>query len=586
MRMDPFPFSRSWRALLRHYVTYRPALFAGMVIAITISSVAEIVFPRLMQQGVDVAVDGVTDGSLGRVVVLMLATVMVIIGGLAASLVLESRLFTASSFALRRLIYTQFQTLPLGDLLRHRIGTLTHRVTGDVTALEADMTELVSSCSFDVLVGVGAVAAMAATDMRLTLIVGLIAVVAIVANARFGAPLGLLRRASQGLIARLSGVLQESLGAARTVRAFGAEQREIERLDGISQRLRRIDRHAGLRRALVTPLWHLAEALMIVMVIWYGGTLVVKHAISIGDLIAFIAYMELLAGPINRIGGYWTQFQSSRALAERVVDLTRHAGTVASSGTRRGTGTAIELDHVAFHYPGVATPVLHDVSATIAEGSCVALVGRNGAGKSTLFDLLLCFYEPDAGRIVVGGVGLPDWDIAAWRRTVGYMPQDPLLFRATLAENVAYGRPGAQRDEIRQALESVGAGDLLARLPQGLDTVLGERGAGLSGGERQLVALARLILCDPPLVLLDEPTSALDGEALLSVNAALRHLMRGRTVLLITHVPETLRLADTIVLLDAGHVVATGTPAAMAATQPLYRSLTGAEIAETAGADA
>jgi ABC-type multidrug transport system fused ATPase/permease subunit len=213
------------------------------------------------------------------------------------------------------------------------------------------------------------------------------------------------------------------------------------------------------------------------------------------------------------------------------------------------------------------------VSFTVQQGETIAVVGRNGAGKSTLLDLLLRFYDPTTGQITIGGVDLKDWDLAAWRETVGTMSQDVFLFQATIAENITYGRLEASREELAQAARESGVEQLLQRFPQGFETIVGERGTKLSGGERQLIALARLFLRKPHILLLDEPTSHLDGEALQQVGTALQRLMTGRTTFLIAHRPETVQLADRILLFDQGRLLAEGTHASLLETNALYRKL-------------
>jgi ABC-type multidrug transport system fused ATPase/permease subunit len=216
---------------------------------------------------------------------------------------------------------------------------------------------------------------------------------------------------------------------------------------------------------------------------------------------------------------------------------------------------------------------LRDISFSTKPGECIAIVGRNGAGKSTLIELLLRFYDPRAGRIVVGGVDLRQWDLEAWRRAMGVMTQDVFLFHSTIADNIAYGRLGATREEIERATQESGADRVIRRLPHGFETVVGDRGMKLSGGERQLIALARLFLRNPLVLLLDEPTSHLDGEALEAVGSALERLMAGRTAFLVAHRPETVRLAPRILLLDGGCLIADGTHETLLDTNPLYRTL-------------
>lgn len=569
---------RTWQNLFLRFITHRTVLVLAVVATVVISAVAEVGFPWLLQRGVDATVGEDTAWSLAEVAIGMAGVIVVIVLGHAASLLIEAWLFSGASFDLRRTLYSQFQHLPLADLARQSTGVLTHRATADVATFEAGMIELFSGLVFDVLVGLGVISAMVLVDWRLTAIVCAIILVATAVNGQVGRPLPSYTRATQMLAARLAGRLQESLGAARTVRAFNIEAREVALLDSINRRMRATERQAGIWRAIVTPLWHFAEGLGVVAVLWYGGSLVASKTISIGAMVGFMAYMELLAGPITRIGGYYAQFQTCRGLAQRIVDLFKDFSPIAPKGTQIGADIAIELRQVSFRYPGTERAVLHDVSFSIASGECVALVGRNGAGKSTVFDLLLRFCAPTNGAVVVGGIDLAAWDNAAWRATLGYMPQETVLFRGTLADNIALGDPSADHAAIAQALEDAGGGSLLRRLPQGLRTVVGERGQGLSGGERQLIGLARLFLHDPRIVLLDEPTAALDGEVVPQVIAALERLAQGRTMVLITHSPLVLKPASRVVLLDAGRVIASGTPEVLSATHSLYRALTGGGV--------
>ena len=566
---------RSWGDLFIGFVTHRPSLVAAAVVTVVASAAAEVAFPYLLQLGVESAIREPGAVPLTTVALLMAGLMVLIVVGHGVTLLIETWMFSAAAFDLRRVLYERFQHLSLQAFGKQLTGTLTHRATTDVGHFEDGMIELFSGLVYDALVAFGVLVAMSMVDLRLTALVTAIMLVATASNSWVGRALPVYSRLMQMLEATLAGRLQESLGATRTVRGFGAEAQEVARLDTINTRLLHAERRAGLLRSAVTPLWHFAEGLSIVALLGYGGSLVAAGTITIGAMVGFMAYMELLAGPITRIGGYYAQFQTSRGVAERIVDLMQSHEEAPAGGTGQGQGTAITVQGVGFRYPGVERWALRDVSFTVAEGECVAVAGRNGSGKSTLFDLLLHFQEPTEGHIIVGGLDLTAWDNKAWRATLGFMPQETVLFHATLAENIAFGRPDAERVAIARALEEAGGGPLLAKLPRGLDTLVGERGHTLSGGERQMVGLARLFLRDSRVLLLDEPTAALDGEALRNVEAALRRLAEGRTTLLITHLPETLTLASRIVLLDAGKVAAIGTPEELRATQPLFRKLVG-----------
>jgi len=390
-----------------------------------------------------------------------------------------------------------------------------------------------------------------------------------------GRPLPTLRKSIQNIGARLSGRLQETLTGVRTVQAFKNEPHELNRLDEANRTILQAEVQEGKLEALLVPLFELMELLGVVLVVWLGGHLIMSKQITAGALVAFMAYMELLAGPVSRAGQYYRHVQTCRAVGERLQDLLDDCEMLPSARKERRTGEGwdISVETVSFCYPGSTREVLRNITFTVTHGATVAVVGRNGAGKSTLMDLLLRFYDPTAGRIMAGGVDLKDWALAAWRGAVGMMTQDVFLFQATIAENIAYGRLDASHEDIALAARASGLDQLIQKLPQGLETVVGERGAKLSGGERQLVALARLFLRNPPILILDEPTSQLDGEALRRVGMALKELMVGRTTFLVAHRPETVQLAERILLLDQGRLVDEGTQDMLLADNALYRKL-------------
>lgn len=568
-----------WARFFWRYVTHRKDLGGALLACAVVVAGAELTIPWLLQQAIDTALGEGTGGSLDGLVLWMVGVLALLYAAHALMLRVEARMLYEASYDLRRRLYTHFHSQSLAFFHRHKTGELMHRVISDASLFEDNAVELFSDLPFELLAVAGVLTMMALTDVRLMGVVVLFLLGATAVTSYLGRPLPTLRKTIQGIGARLAGRLQETLAGVRTVQAFKNERHELNRLDEANRHILQVEVREGKLEALIIPLFELMELLGVVLVVWYGGHLIINKQITVGGLVAFMAYMEILAGPVSRAGHFYRYFQICCAVGERLQNLLDDSERLPPSRGERPSGDRwdISVEAVSFHYPGSARDVLRDISFTVKHGEAVAVVGRNGAGKSTLLDLLMRFYDPTAGRILVGGIDLRDWDLGAWRGSVGVMTQDVFLFHATIAENIAYGRPEASREEIERAAREAGAERLVRRLPNGLDTIAGERGAKLSGGERQLVALARLFLRNPQVLILDEPTSQLDGEALWQVGTALNRLMAGRTTFLVAHRPETGRLAGRILLLDQGRLVAEGTPEALWADNALYRTL----LAET-----
>jgi len=454
-----------------------------------------------------------------------------------------------------------------------------HRVINDADVFEDNAAEIFSDVPFELLTIAGVMTLMAITDLRLAGLVVAFLIVASVVSTYVGRSLPTLRKALQSVGASFSARLQEVLSGIRTVKVFGRERFEIGRLDEANQKFLNLDLRSARLTAFLDPVFDLMELLGVVLVVWYGAHLIIAKEITPGALVAFLAYMEILAGPVSRIHRYYGHFQQCRGVCERLTAFLSQLESV-SEPSQPGLSARLPpepwpicYDNVSFSYAGANRPAVRRLSLAIEPGEVVAIVGRNGAGKSTLMDLLFRFYDPNSGRILIAGVDLREWKLDLWREIVGMMTQEVFLFHTTIAENISYAKPNSTQAEVKASALEAGLGDLLSRLPHGIDTVVGDRGSKLSAAERQRIALARLFLKNPKIIVFDEATAHLDGEALSEWSASMARLSKGRTTLLITHQPEIARLAHRVVLIDNGGIVAEGTHEAMLETVPLYASL-------------
>lgn len=565
----------TWVRFIRSYLSYRKDLLVALFLCALVMTAAELSVPWLIKEAVDAVLGATGTTNLDRWLLLTMSILAVLYVGHVLLLRIAARLILHCSYNLRRRLYAHIHAQALPFFGRHRTGELVHRVTSDTKILEDETGRLVHDVPGEIVLVIGVTSLMVLLDPRLAmLVIGFMAVAAAV-TGYLGVPLPGLRSSAQHIAARLTARLQETLAGVRTVQGFKNEGYELARLDAESRRILEVELSESRISAFMEPLGDLMELLGLVLVVWYGGHRIMTGDITAGTLVAFIAYMEILARPLGNAEIYYRAVQATRAVGGRLQELLDDHERLQTPGGERLAGEAwpIVVDGVSFRHATSERDILRDVRFTVAPGEVVALTGRNGAGKSTLLDLLLRFYDPTAGRITVGGVDLRECDLAFWRRAVGIMGQDVFLFHGTIAENIAYGRPGATPEETEQAVRDSGLDRLLRRFPLGLETVVGERGAQVSGGERQAIALARLFVRKPKLLVLDEPTSQLDGEALKHVCTALRSLMAGRTAFLVTHNAETLQLASRVLFLEQGRLIADGTHEALYAGIASYKAL-------------
>jgi ATP-binding cassette subfamily B protein len=467
-----------------------------------------------------------------------------------------------------------------------RTGEVLSRLTVDTTLVQTVVGTSLSLGLRNLFLFAGGMVMLAVTSVKLFLItIGLLALV-VVPIVVLGRRVRKLSRASQDRVADSSATASEVLNAMATVQAFTQEDQEASRFgatveNGFQTALRRTRTRAWLTVVVILLVFG-----AIVFVLWLGASAVIGGSMSAGALAAFVLYAGLVAGAIGALTETWGDVLRAAGATERLTELLDAQTFVTSPKQPKPlakaapNGVVLSFQHVRFHYPSRPDhAALEDFSLEVAQGETVALVGPSGAGKSTVFQLLLRFYDPQAGRILLDGVATSELDLQALRGQLGIVPQDTVIFSADALENIRYGRPHASDAEVMAAARSAQAHDFIERLPEGYRTFLGERGVRLSGGQRQRIAIARAILRNPPVLLLDEATSALDAESEFLVQRALEAAMQDRTTLVIAHRLATVKKADRIIVMDGGRIIEVGSHLQLVGNGGLYARLAQLQLA-------
>jgi len=499
----------------------------------------------------------------------------------------ESRLTEAR---LREQLFNHILSLHVGYHDRSQTGQLMSRASSDLNQIQAFVVMIPLTVSNIALI-LAVIVVMVVTDPLLAL-VALVPLPFVNWTARrFSQRIHPAVLAVQAEQAQLATVVEESIAGVRVVKGFGAEEVLTERLETEADDIRSVSLRAAALRATYLPLMELLPTLAVVGVLGIGGLQVLNGSLSVGALVAFSFYVALLIWPLRTIGMTVAFAQRAAAALVRVHEVLGTVPAVMDPNDpvplRPGRSAEIHFDRVGFGY-GAADAVLRDLELHVDAGTSVAIVGTTGSGKSTIARLLLRFYDPDHGSITLGGVDLRDLRLADLRSAVGVVFEDTLLFSDTVAANIAFALPDADLDTVRAAARLAGADEFIAELTEGYDTLLGERGYSLSGGQRQRIAIARAIVADPQVLVLDDATSAVDPSKEHEIRDAMRTVMAGRTTVIIAHRPATIALADRVVLLDEGRIVASGTDAELRRSSPRYREVIAAmdeELGDDAGRD-
>jgi ATP-binding cassette subfamily B protein len=489
---------------------------------------------------------------------------------------------------LRRDVFAHVTRLSASFFDVNQSGEIVSRLTADTTQIKSAVGATASVALRNMILCLGAIVMMVVTSPKLASLVLAAIPLIVFPLVAFGRSVRKRSRAAQDTLAEASAFANETIAATRTVQAFGGETAAANRYGAAVEAAFTAARAAIRSRSLLTGIAITLIFGSVVAVLWVGAHNVLEGTLSAGTLGQFLLYSVIAAGSLGALSEVWGELSQAAGAADRLTELLDEVSPIVTPPypvalPDPGLGR-VEFDNVHFAYPSRPdTSALHGLSFAVKPGETVAIVGPSGAGKTTIFSLLLRFYDPQQGSVVVDGVDARATDTDGMRARMAIVPQDVTIFAASIHDNIAFGRPSATREEVRAAAIAAQADEFIARLDQGYDTTVGERGIMLSGGQRQRIAIARAILKNAPILLLDEATSALDAESETLVQRALDGLMDGRTTLIIAHRLATVLKADRILVLDQGRVVEEGTHHSLVRHGGIYAKL--ARLQFDAGAE-
>jgi ATP-binding cassette subfamily B protein len=583
------PKSRNLRpliGLMPLVMRYRGRL-ALALLSLLVAATATLTVPLAVRRVIDHGFSAENATFVDQYFAMMLVIVALLAAGSAGRYYFVTWLGERVVADLRRKVFAHLLSLSPGFYDEHSTGETMSRLTADTTQLKSLFGSSISVALRNLVMLVGSVVMMVVSSIELSGLVLLVIPMIVLPLVLTGRRVRRLSRDAQDTLARSAGLAQESLGAVPTIQAYGQVERIREAFALATEEAFAV---AGWRTAMRS--WLTAAVIFIafgsiVGVLWYGAQAVLAGEMTGGTLGQFVLYAAIAALSTGALSEVWGEVQLAAGAAERLSEILHMRPAIAAPANPRPLPSpphaTLAFEDVHFAYPmRPDQKALRGASFSVGAGERVAIVGPSGAGKSTIFNLILRFYDPQAGRVLIDRVDIAEADPEEVRARIASVPQETMIFSSTVAENIRFGRPDATEREVEAAAEAAQAAEFIERLPHGFATRVGERGIMLSGGQRQRIAIARAILRDAPILLLDEATSALDAESESLVQTALERLMKGRTSLVIAHRFATVRTADRIIVLDQGRVVAQGRHGELMGSGGLYARLARLQFSDAA----